>query len=710
MPLPTTGAAWRRYGSLRHRTGWRRAGGGGGCACSSPTPPRRPRCAHRRHRRRHRDQPAARRSAPRCRCAIPTPARSPRRSLRVAADTVDDRLRRRRALGRLRARRDRRRHEPAGLASLDPLRPRIALRVEQRGQIVRLDPRVGRGRERPAWHDKRCPARPPRIIGMSLAPSPTASVSAERNATFGAPRRAAPASSPPHRRSAWRPCRSASRPRRRARWRRTAAKPISAATGPAKRVKPPETSRRRRPCAAIVRTRVRAPGVSRTRSARQRSIAASSRPLSSATRASSASAKSSSPRIAALGHRRDLGLAAGIVGQLVDAFLADHRRIHVGDEQPLAAARDAAGRRRRRPASSPSSAARASPGSSPSSRSQARPSSTQSRPCTPPSASSAAEMSPTESRSFAIRVAMNMDDSPRSRLSRGRRRAASRRSRWRSPKRANGVVINADSAQVYRDLRIVSARPTPADEARAPHRLYGYRDGADACSAADWAADAKAAIAEAHEAGRLPILVGGTGLYFRTLLDGIAPVPEIDPEIRATVRALPVAEAHAALAREDPEAAARLRPTDTTRVARALEVVRSTGRPLAAWQARTRRRHRRERRAPPAHPAAAARLAPRPLRRALRGRSFPRRAWRRSAPCSTAQLARRRAGDARDRRARDRRLSSRRDDPRRGARRRAGPPPANMPSANIPGSAASRRRTGRASSGALDCDCRWPMP
>ena len=91
---------------------------------------------------------------------------------------------------------------------------------------------------------------------------------------------------------------------------------------------------------------------------------------------------------------------------------------------------------------------------------------------------------------------------------------------------ADGVVINADSAQVYRDLRIVSARPTPDDEARAPHRLYGYRDGADACSAADWAADAKAAIAEAHEAGRLPILVGGTGLYLRTLLDGIAPVPD----------------------------------------------------------------------------------------------------------------------------------------------------------------------------------------
>jgi tRNA dimethylallyltransferase len=150
--------------------------------------------------------------------------------------------------------------------------------------------------------------------------------------------------------------------------------------------------------------------------------------------------------------------------------------------------------------------------------------------------------------------------------------------------KAGGIVINADSAQVYRDLRLVSARPTPAEEARAPHRLYGYRDGARPCSAADWAADARAEIDSAHSAGKLPILVGGTGMYIRTLLDGIAPVPAIDPEIRSAVRALPVAEAHAALSLEDPEAAARLRPTDTIRVARALEVVRSTGKPLAKWQ------------------------------------------------------------------------------------------------------------------------------
>jgi tRNA dimethylallyltransferase len=150
--------------------------------------------------------------------------------------------------------------------------------------------------------------------------------------------------------------------------------------------------------------------------------------------------------------------------------------------------------------------------------------------------------------------------------------------------RRGGTVINADSAQVYRDLRVVTARPDAEAEARAPHRLYGYRDAALPCSAAGWAAEAKREIGAAHAEGRLPILAGGTGLYLRTLLEGIAPVPEIDPAIRAAVRRLPVAEAHAALEGEDAAAARRLRPSDTSRVARALEVIRSTGRPLAEWQ------------------------------------------------------------------------------------------------------------------------------
>ncbi|HEU4960174.1 MAG TPA: tRNA (adenosine(37)-N6)-dimethylallyltransferase MiaA [Sphingomonas sp.] len=148
-----------------------------------------------------------------------------------------------------------------------------------------------------------------------------------------------------------------------------------------------------------------------------------------------------------------------------------------------------------------------------------------------------------------------------------------------------GTVINADSAQVYRDLRILSARPSVEEEARVPHRLFGFIDGAESCSAARWAADARIAIAEADAAGRLPILVGGTGLYLRTLIDGIAPVPAIDAAIRAEVRALPVAAAHARLRELDPPAAAKLSPGDTTRIARALEVVRATGRPLSAWQA-----------------------------------------------------------------------------------------------------------------------------
>jgi len=147
-----------------------------------------------------------------------------------------------------------------------------------------------------------------------------------------------------------------------------------------------------------------------------------------------------------------------------------------------------------------------------------------------------------------------------------------------------GAIVNADSAQVYRDLPILSAAPFPGDLVRAEHRLYGVRDGAEPCSAADWAALAKVEVSRLHEEGRLPILVGGTGLYLRTLLDGIAPVPSIDPAVRAEVRAASVAENLAALMPLDPVAAATLNPGDTTRIARALEVVKSTGRPLADWQ------------------------------------------------------------------------------------------------------------------------------
>ncbi len=153
--------------------------------------------------------------------------------------------------------------------------------------------------------------------------------------------------------------------------------------------------------------------------------------------------------------------------------------------------------------------------------------------------------------------------------------------------RAHGhraVVINADSAQVYRDLAVLSARPTPVEMQGIEHRLFGGWDGATACSAADWAQAARHEIAALQAEGAIPILVGGTGLYLRTLLDGIAPVPPITPAIRAEVRGLPTAEAYAALQAEDAARAAALAPADSARIARALEVVRSTGRSILDWQ------------------------------------------------------------------------------------------------------------------------------
>lgn len=151
-------------------------------------------------------------------------------------------------------------------------------------------------------------------------------------------------------------------------------------------------------------------------------------------------------------------------------------------------------------------------------------------------------------------------------------------------KRTRGVIVNADSAQIYRDLPILSAAPTAEDRALADHRLYQVRDGADPCSAADWADMARTEIADVHKSGRLPILVGGTGLYIRTLFYGIAPVPPVDPEIRKRVRSASLEENRARLAQVDPAAAVRLPPADTARIGRALEVALSTGRTLADWQ------------------------------------------------------------------------------------------------------------------------------
>ncbi|MYZ49831.1 tRNA (adenosine(37)-N6)-dimethylallyltransferase MiaA [Rhizobiales bacterium L72] len=151
------------------------------------------------------------------------------------------------------------------------------------------------------------------------------------------------------------------------------------------------------------------------------------------------------------------------------------------------------------------------------------------------------------------------------------------------------LVVNADSMQVYADLRVLSARPSAADEARVPHRLYGHVSGAEAYSAGRWLADVGPVLREAEAGGALPILVGGTGLYFRALAGGLSEIPAVPEPVRRRWRSA-LAEAGPAalyglLAARDPEMAARLRPSDPQRIVRALEVLEATGRSLAAFQA-----------------------------------------------------------------------------------------------------------------------------
>jgi tRNA dimethylallyltransferase len=152
-----------------------------------------------------------------------------------------------------------------------------------------------------------------------------------------------------------------------------------------------------------------------------------------------------------------------------------------------------------------------------------------------------------------------------------------------------GVIVNADSMQIYAELRIITNRPTPEEEAAAPHRLYGIRPAPEPYSAALWLADVKHELARAKREGRLPILVGGTGLYFKALTEGISEIPEVPAEIRARFRlasqTLTAGELHAELSRRDPLTARRLRLGDTQRIVRALEVLEATGRPLAEWHA-----------------------------------------------------------------------------------------------------------------------------
>lgn len=158
----------------------------------------------------------------------------------------------------------------------------------------------------------------------------------------------------------------------------------------------------------------------------------------------------------------------------------------------------------------------------------------------------------------------------------------------RLAERLGGTVVNADSMQVYRDLRVITARPTKAEEAAVPHRLFGTVDAAINYSVARWQADMAALLNELKAQGRIPIITGGTGLYFRALTEGLSDIPKVPDDVRAAVRAAAEGQApealHAELAACDPETAARLRPTDPQRIIRALEVFRATGVPLVRFQ------------------------------------------------------------------------------------------------------------------------------
>jgi tRNA dimethylallyltransferase len=154
--------------------------------------------------------------------------------------------------------------------------------------------------------------------------------------------------------------------------------------------------------------------------------------------------------------------------------------------------------------------------------------------------------------------------------------------------RFSGTVINADSMQVYRDFRILTARPTPEEETRVPHRLYGHVDASENYSVGRWTVDAAQVLAEVEASKRLPIFVGGTGLYFKSLVQGLSEMPPVPAMVRAKVRAeaeaLETPELHARLAERDLRMASVLRPSDRQRVIRALEVFEATGRSLADWQ------------------------------------------------------------------------------------------------------------------------------
>ena len=502
------------------------------------------------------------------------------------------RLRLRRALGRLRPRRDRRRHEPevpaAPPSPSRPTPPRIALGVEQGREVVLLDPRVGRGGRRGlgAIGDTEPGRLKHRNVvgavadgqGLGRDSSPRAGDGVEHGVllALGADDRlrdGAGRAGPSV--TSWLAATGRSR--------------SSSPTGSAKRVKPPETSRVKAPCARIVRTRARA----RHQPDPFLAAAVDHRLVEPREQGDPRVERRLEVELAAhrlLGDRGHLGLDPGIIGQLVDAFDRDHRRIHVGGEQLLRRR----GRRLDDHVGAVDQPLERAPGrfgrSGRTGRSQALPGSTHSLgPGSTPaarSASAAAEISPPlepilcyQGRNEHIRLEQTAAGAHR-RTDRERQVGAGAGAGGRR----GGTVINADSAQVYRDLRIVSARP-------APRRKRGCRTASTAIATAPTPArrptgppTPRPRSPRRRRPGRLPVLVGGTGLYIRTLLEGIAPVPDIDPAGPRRGARLPVAEA-------PPRSGARIprrrrgsgRATRRGR-RRALEVVRSTGRTLGAWQ------------------------------------------------------------------------------------------------------------------------------
>ena len=157
--------------------------------------------------------------------------------------------------------------------------------------------------------------------------------------------------------------------------------------------------------------------------------------------------------------------------------------------------------------------------------------------------------------------------------------------------RIGGEIVNADSMQVYRDFRILTARPSVEEEREAPHRLYGHVDAAERYSTGRWLTDALAVIADIRARNKTPIIVGGTGLYFKALTQGLAEMPDVDPELRAALIERAEREGapalHADLAKLDPQTAARLEPNDAPRIIRALEVIETTGESITSFQANT---------------------------------------------------------------------------------------------------------------------------